>query len=123
MATVWAEFYRALAERRLAPQDALPRDLHRVHVRLKQVADLRTEKAQRAYGLPRMRPSSYQWPAYQQVGERLAAEGAHGILYRSSARTRSLCLCVFEAGLQGLEIEGEPISVITAPTPPTGMRT
>jgi RES domain-containing protein len=78
--TVWAEFYRALAERRVKPDDALPRDLHRVHVSLERVADLSKESARRALGLPRLRQTSEQWPVFQPVGERLAAQGAEAIL-------------------------------------------
>jgi hypothetical protein len=121
--TVWAEFYRALAERGVAPQDALPRDLHHILVRLDRVADLRTERSRRALGLPRIRPTSRQWPAFQRVGEALADQRAQGILYSSSARTRSACLCVFEPGLAGLRVEGDPVRVIAPPPPPRGLRT
>ena len=69
-----------------------------------------------------MNPSQAQWPAFQDVGEQFAAQGAQGILYASAARTRSLCLCVFEAGITGLSIEVEPVRVIAAPPPPRGLR-
>lgn len=121
-AAAWAELYRGLAERSLRPDQVFPRDLHRVRIELERVADLSREKARRALGLPRTAPSSAQWPAYQDVGEQLAREGAQAILYASAARTRSLCLCVFEAGLAGLDIEGEPVRVIAAPAPPRGLR-
>jgi RES domain-containing protein len=122
-ATAWAELYRGLAERRIGPGDVFPRDLHHVRVALERVADLRTEAARRALGLPRIRQTSLQWPSFQAVGEQLAAEGAQGILYSSAARTRSLCLCVFEAGLLGLTIEGESLRVLAPPPPPRGLRT
>jgi len=121
--TAWAELYRGLAERGQPPTAGMPRDLHRVTVNLERVADLRSERARRGFGLPRIRPTRAQWAAFQQIGERLAAEGAQGVLYSSAARTRSLCLCVFEAGLAGLEVEGEPIRVIAAPPLPRGLRT
>jgi hypothetical protein len=70
-----------------------------------------------------MRSSSRQWPSFQTIGERLVAEGAQGVLYRSAARTRSLCLCVFEAGLAGLTVDGSPVRVLTPPPPPRGLRT
>ena len=121
--TAWAELYRGLAESERGPMGAMPRDLHRVAVSLERVADLSSERARRALGLPRVRPTQRQWPAYQAVGGRLAAEGAQAVLYASAARTRSLCLCVFAAGLSGLRVEGEPLRVIALPPPPRGLRT
>jgi RES domain-containing protein len=122
-ATAWAELYRGLAERRIGPGDVFPRDLHHVRVALERVADLSTEAARRALGLPRIRQTSLQWPSFQAVGEQFAAERAQGILYSSAARTRSLCLCVFEAGLPGLTIESESVRVLAPPPPPRGLRT
>jgi len=101
----------------------MPRELYRVEVSLERVADLRAERARRALGLPRMRPTRSQWPAFQAVGERLVAEGAEAVLYSSAARTRALCLCVFAAGLPGLGFEGEPVRVIAPPPPPRRLRT
>ncbi|MGO9789700.1 MAG: RES domain-containing protein [Solirubrobacteraceae bacterium] len=62
--TAWAELYRTLAESRRGPVDAMPRDLDRVIVSLDRVVDLRTERSRRALGLPRLRPSQKQWPAF-----------------------------------------------------------
>jgi hypothetical protein len=121
-ATAWAELYRGLAERALAPEPAFPRELHHVRVDLVRVADFSRERARRDVGLPRMNPSQVRWPAFQEVGEQLAALGAQGILYASAARTRSLCLCVFEVGLTGLSIEGAPLRVLAAPPLPRGLR-
>jgi hypothetical protein len=70
-----------------------------------------------------MRPTSAQWPPFQQVGARLQAEGAQGILYASAARARSSCLCVFETAIDRLRVVGEPVTVITPPPPPRGLRT
>jgi RES domain-containing protein len=94
-----------------------------VSVSLDPVADLSTERARRALGLPRMRPTQSQWTSFQAVGERLISDGAQGVLYSSAARTRSLCLCVFEAGLRGLTVVGGPVRVIAPPPPPRGLRT
>jgi RES domain-containing protein len=121
--TAWAELYRVLAESRRGPAGAMPRDLHRVSVSLDRVVDLSTERSRRGLGLPRMRPTRRQWPAFQAVGERLAENGAQAILYSSAARSRSRCLCVFESGLQGLSVEGEPVRVIAPPPLPRGLRT
>ncbi len=77
-----------------------------------------------AAGVPqRLRPTRSQWAAFQQRADHLRAEGAHGVLYGSAARTRSLCLCVFEAGLAGLRVDGEPVRVLAPPPPPRGLRT
>lgn len=121
--TAWAEFYRALAERGQAPQDELPCELVSVEVSLDQVADLRTGRARAALGLPRLRPTRAQWPAFQAVGERLASHGARGIVYASAARARAVCLCVFEAGFPGLKQSGEPLRIDVPPPPPRGLRT
>lgn len=101
----------------------MPRDLHRVTVSLERVADLRTERSRRGLELPRMRPTQRQWPAFQTVGERLVTEGAQAVLYGSAARTRSACLCVFEPGLAGLTVAGEPVRLLAPPPPPRGLRT
>jgi RES domain-containing protein len=120
--TAWAEMYRSLAESRMGPLLAMPRDMYKVAVSLDRVADLSTERSRRVLELPRMRPTKNQWPIFQTVGERLAAAGAQGVLYSSAARTRSQCLCVFEAGLSGLSVEGEPVRVLAPPPPPRGLR-
>jgi len=99
--TAWAELYRGLAERGLGPGAVFPRDLHHVRVDLARVADLSTDKARRALGLPRIRPTQAQWPAFQGVGEQLAEAGAQAVLYGSAARARSVGLCVFEVGRCG----------------------
>jgi RES domain-containing protein len=122
--TAWAEWYRWLSEWTRSPTEHLPRDLYRVTVELTAVADLRTMAARQRVAAPgRMRPTSAQWPPFQQLGARLAAEGAQGILYASAARSRSSCLCVFEAGLEHLRVDSEPVRVITPPPPPRRLRT
>lgn len=121
--TAWAELYRALAESGRSPVSVMPRDLHSILVKLERVADLSREESRRALGLPRIRPNQSQWPAFQAVAEDLISDGAQGVLYRSAARARSLCLCVFEPGLGGLSTNTQPVRVLTPPVPPRGMRT
>jgi RES domain-containing protein len=122
--TAWAEWYRWLAEWAQSPADHLPRDLYRIAVELTEVADLRTMAVRQQAAAPaRMRPSRRQWPSFQELGGRLAAEGMQGILYASAARTRASCLCVFETGIAQLRVAEEPVRVITAPPPPHGLRT
>jgi len=55
-ATVWAEWYRHLAESGIPPQRALPRDLWRWSVET-EVADLGTEEKLAELGLRRPRPA------------------------------------------------------------------
>ena len=88
------------------------------------MVDLRTVAARERAAAPgRMRPTSAQWPPFQELGARLQYEGVQGILFASAARSRSLCLCVFEAVFEHLRVDGEPVTVITPPPPPRGLRT
>jgi hypothetical protein len=123
--TVWAEWYRALAELGEAPEERLPRDLWKFRLNLQRVADLSTRAALRSLGLPDPLPDRSQWPAFQDAGHRLAAEGFAGVLFRSSARPDGLCVCVFatDQGFPGVRATGSPTRVTAAPVVPRGMRT
>ena len=123
--TVWAEWYRALAELGEQPDARLPRDLWRFTLNLQGVADLTIPAALRSLGLPDPLPDRSQWPAFQNAGHRLAAEGFAGVLFRSSARPDGLCVCVLatEQGFPGVRATGRPTRVATAPVVPRGMRT
>jgi RES domain-containing protein len=115
-ATAWAEFYRAAAELAIAPDALLPRDLWSLSVELPHVADLTETAALRTLGLAPAIPDRGQWPAYQDVGERLAAAGAEGVLYRSAARPAHACLCVFAHALDRVRpLEHERIDRPPAP--------
>lgn len=120
--TAWAEWYRWLAETGQPPLRHVPREVYEIEVDLADVADLRTERARKALGLPRLGPTRRQWPAYQDAGDRLRASGAPGILYASAARPRGTCLCVFESGLSGLRAVSRP-ELVRTPPPPRGLRT
>src|SRR5581483_3861591 len=93
--TSWAEWYRRLAEDGIEPLDALPRDLWRYAVTLDAVAALDTPERLARVGLASPSPSRSDWPAYQEVGERLWSEGYAGILYASAARPSGHALCIF----------------------------
>ncbi len=123
--TVWAEWYRALAELGLPPDTRVPRDLWRLSVNLQHVSDLSRSAALQAIGLPDPRPDRGQWPAFQDAGANLAAAGFEGVLFRSSAGPAGLCVCVFasKAGFPGVRPVGSPERIIAAPVPPRGMRT
>jgi hypothetical protein len=123
--TVWAEWYRTLAEFGEPPDRWLPRDLWRFSVNVQPVADVSRPAGLLALGLPRPRPDRAQWPAFQDAGAKLAANGCHGVLFRSSARPVGLCVCVFasDGGFAGVEPVGSPERTTAAPVPPRGMRT
>jgi len=123
--TVWAEWYQALAELGEPPDARLPRDLWKFTLTLQRVADLSTPAALRSLGLPDPLPDRSQWPAFQDAGHRLAAEGFAGVLFRSSARPDGLCVCVFATGkgFPGVRATVSPKRITRAPAPPRGMRT
>ena len=56
--TVWAEWYRALAELGEPPDLRLPRDLWRFSLNLQRVADLSRRAALGALGLPDLKPDA-----------------------------------------------------------------
>jgi RES domain-containing protein len=124
-ATVWAEWYRHLAEAGIPPQRALPRDLWRWRVDA-EVADLRTEEKLADVGLSVLAPGRSTWPPFQAVGEDLWRDGWRGLVAPSAARPVGLTLCLFrdEAGaVGGAEPVGRPRRIDTVPAPPLGMTT
>ena len=122
--TVWAEWYRALAELGLPPHRALPRDLWRLRLDV-EVADMSSAGALRAVGLKPPRPARAGWPAFQAVGERLFNESWAGLVAPSAAGPGHLVACIFRAGprLGGVRRLGPPRRIATPPVPPTGMTT
>ena len=124
-ATAWAEWYRWLAEYGLPPAAALPRDLWRVEVDLSDFVDLRSAAALGRVGLAAPRPSASDWPAFQAVGERLAAEGHSAVVGPSAARSGGAVLCVFWPPRPAARVEpvGRPETVSQQPAPPRGLRT
>jgi RES domain-containing protein len=126
-ATVWAEWYRWLAEHEIEPMRALPRQLWRYRANLRNVADLTAPAALTALGLPETQPSREQWPAFQDVGEQLHASGFEGLLYHSAAHRDGVCLCAFRTSPAGLARKLKPLEgpkhVQRPPAPPRGLRT
>jgi hypothetical protein len=123
--TVWAEWYRFLAEAGLPPRQALPRDLWRWRIQLPEVADLSDDGRLARVGLPRLSPTRRQWPAFQAVGEQLHADGWPGLLSASAARPEGRTLCVFRTGrrMAGTWPVRPPTTVADPPVVPRGMRT
>jgi hypothetical protein len=102
--TVWAEWHRQLDELALRAADQLPRDLWRFEVKLSEIADLRSKAQLSRVDLPLPRPSRREWPAFQEVGEQLHAEGWKGLWAPSAARLENgEVLCLFR---EGKKVEG-----------------
>lgn len=123
--TLWAEWYRHLAERGMPPMHQLPRDLWRYRVRRLDVADLSTPDRLARVALGPPTPGRKGWPPYQDVGKALWKEGRQGLLAPSAARADGLVLCLFldEPTVPPVE-PTTPATVVTAPpAPPTGMHT
>jgi RES domain-containing protein len=126
-ATVWAEWYRHLAEAGVPPTQQMPRDLWTWAVDPGlEVADLATTERLKRVGLAVPRPGRKTWPPHQEVGETLWREGWPGLLAPSAARPRDgLVLCLFH------ETERVPRArplppprvVREPPAPPPGMTT
>jgi hypothetical protein len=124
--TVWAEWYRLLAEYALRPSIHLPRDLWRWRVELPRVADLSTDGRLDRVGLTVPPPGRGSWPLYQAVGERLFADGWPALLAPSAARPehgRVLCCFRTRPIVDGLVPVPPPEPVDSPPVPPRGLRT
>jgi RES domain-containing protein len=123
-ATMWAEWYRSLAELAVPPLHQLPRDVWRYRVRGLAVAGL-SEKARLArVGLEPPAPGRKTWPPYQRVGHELWREGWPGLLAPSAARPDGRVLCLFaREGEVPVKPSGRPRVVREPPAPPSGMRT
>ena len=123
--TVWAEWYRWLAEAGLPPMRALPRDLWRWEVALPRVADLSTAERLEALGLGLPRPGRRDWPDFQLAGDRLHEDGWPALIAPSAARAGGLILCVFREVPQppGTKPVPPPERFDEPPAPPPGMRT
>jgi RES domain-containing protein len=123
--TVWAEWYRHLAERGLAPLYHLPRDLWRYRAPVTSVADLSEGDRLRDVGLEMPAPGRQTWRPFQTVGEQLWREGWPGLVAPSAARPEGNVLCLFVEGPGAMPVRpfGRRRVVHEPPAPPTGMRT
>jgi RES domain-containing protein len=126
-ATVWAEWYRHLAETGLPPNQQMPRDLWTWAVAPGlEVADLTSPERLSRVGLPPPRPGRRTWPACQAIGETLWREGWPGLLAPSAARPRDgLVLCLFRDDARGVHARPlpPPRVVREPPAPPVGLTT
>jgi RES domain-containing protein len=118
-----SEWYRLLAERGLPPRFGVPFELHRWEIDVT-LADLRTPERLTRVGLEPPLPRRRTWPAYQDVGDQLHADGWAGLVAPSAARPASLIVCLFCD--QWPPAGAEPVAQATVddvPSPPTGMTT
>jgi hypothetical protein len=122
--TVWAEWYRHLAEGGIPPAALLPVELWRWRVDLR-VADLSDAPRLARVKLPLPSPGRAGWPRFQAVGEELWKEGWAGLVAPSAARPAGRVLCVFrdEHQIAGIRPKAPPRVLDDAPIPPTGMTT
>jgi RES domain-containing protein len=122
--TAWAEWYRHLAERMIPPLAQMPRELWTWQVDV-EVADLSTDEKLATVGLRPPTPGRSEWPAYQWVGEQIAADGWAGMLAPSAARPDGKVLCLFRGqdGICGAKPVPPPSHVPEPPPPPMGLRT
>lgn len=123
--TLWAEWYRALAEAGLPPQHGLPRDVWKWEISLRDVADLSTEDRLARVGLPPPEPTRRQWSAFQQVGEDLHRGKWPAVVAPSAARPDGQVLCVFRTTREvpGIRPIPPPMTVDDPPAVPSGLRT
>jgi RES domain len=122
--TVWAEWYRHLAERMIPPLAQIPRELWTWEVDI-EVADLSTAERLGAVDLPLPTPGRRSWPGFQRVGERLHEEGWSGLLAPSAALPTGSVLCLFRdgGGVHGATPVPSPRLVAEPPPPPKGLQT
>ena len=122
--TVWAEWYRHLAERAIPPLAQMPRDFWTWKVDI-EVADLSTPERLTAVGLSSPKPGHQAWPAFQRVGEGLWKGGWPGLLAPSAARPEGRILCLFRDadGIRGAKAKDPPHRITEPPPPPTGLQT
>lgn len=123
--TVWAEWYRFLAEAGVPPRQGLPRDLWEWEISLPKVADLADDVRLARIGLPALNPSRTQWPTFQPKGEALFKAGYPALICASAARPAGRVLCVFRTARQvaGTVPVPPPRTVDDPPVVPPGMRT
>ena len=122
--TVWAEWYRHLAEAGIPPAAMLPVELWRWRADVT-LTDLSTEERLARVGLSLPRPGRSGWPPFQAIGEELWKAGSAGLIAPSAARPAGLVLCLFRTQheLRGIRPEPPPQRLTHAPVPPTGMTT
>jgi hypothetical protein len=122
--TVWAEWYRHLAERAIPPLAQMPRELWTWEVDV-EVADLSSAERLAAVGLPLPAPGRRSWPAFQRIGEKLHGDGWPGLLAPSAALPEGRVLCLFrdKGGVHGAEPVPSPRHIAELPPPPAGLQT
>lgn len=114
-----------LAEVGLPPMHAMPRDLWRWTIAVRDIADLSTPAKLTQLDLQPPRPGRSTWAPFQAVGERLYHDGYRGLLYPSAAHPGHRALCLFRDTINvvGAEPVRPPKLHRDPPAPPAGLRT
>lgn len=122
--TVWAEWYRHLAELGVPPDQRLPVDLWSWEIDV-EVADLSTESRLREVGLTRPQPGRQTWLPFQEIGEELWSQGWPGLIAPSAALPRGLVLCLFRVSrrIPNADPVSPPKPMTTPPVLPRGLVT
>ena len=124
--TAWAEWYRHTSELGVPPDRRLPRDMWRLEVDLRDVADLTGDGTLAAHGIKGLVPMRRQWPRTQKVGEAYWKAGRRAILVPSAAHLGGRVLAVFrtvEGPITGVQPLPPPARHDQLPPLPTGLRT
>lgn len=106
-ATVVAEFYRMAGRQGRAPEDFLPRQMHRYEVTLAAALDLRSAAARDALDLTRDALSALDARRCQEIGAAAHYLGFEGIIAPSATGTGTVLAVFFES----LRAESDVISV------------
>lgn len=106
-ATVVAEFYRMAERQGRAPEDFLPRQMHRYEVTLAVALDLRPEAARDSVGLTADALHALDAKRCQEVGEAAHYLGFEGIIAPSATGTGTVLAVFFES----LRAESNVVSV------------
>lgn len=118
--TVADEFHRLARRQGLAPDDFLPRELHRFDVRLAAVLDLREAEAQRAVDLSERQLRADDPSRCQEIGEAVHYVGLEGILAPSAAGPGTVLAIFLEKLRPGSLLEPLTSKAWDAPPPQRG---
>ena len=121
--TVWAEWYRHLAERAIPPLAQMPRQLWTWEVDI-EVADLSTAERLTAVGLPHRNPATAPGRRFRRSARDYGGTAGPGSLAeRGSTRgTGAVPLPLFRRAAEAKPL-GQPRTIEEPPPPPTGLHT
>lgn len=102
--TALAEAVRFVHEYGAIPDEFLPRYLWTAEVDASNLVDLCDPETAKAYQVPSgLVPYVTDWPRFQPVGERIAAEGHKGLIAPSAAQISGATITIFPSGFREIE--------------------